>query len=146
MKRYFIAILLMTVLVAGCAQAKTAEPGTGLKISGGSISKTYTVEQLQALGAAQATFREVAYTGVPLAALLADAGFDMTAVKAVKVVASDGFTVNYEPALFNKTDTLLAYGRADGPLAEEDGIFRMVLPDQEGKLNPRQVVEIQVVQ
>jgi hypothetical protein len=63
----------------------------------------------------------------------------------VKATAVDGFSANYEPALFNKEDTLVAYARADGPLAEDEGPFRMVLPDQEGKLNPRQLVEIRAI-
>ena len=43
---------------------------------------------------------------------------------------------------FSREDTLVAYARVDGPLAEDEGAFRMVLPDQEGKMNPRQLVEI----
>jgi hypothetical protein len=57
-------------------------------------------------------------------------------------VASDGFTANYESALFSREDTLVAYATVDGPLGEEDGAFRMVLPNQEGKMNPRDLVEI----
>jgi hypothetical protein len=38
---------------------------------------------------------------------------------------------------------ILAYAQADGPLSEEDGAFRVVLPGAEGKQNPRMVVEIQ---
>jgi hypothetical protein len=57
-------------------------------------------------------------------------------------VASDGFTANYESALYSREDTLVAYATVDGPFGEEDGNFRMVLPDQGGKLNPRQLVEI----
>jgi hypothetical protein len=33
----------------------------------------------------------------------------------------------------------------DGPLSAEDGLFRMVLPDQEGKLNVRLLTRLQVV-
>ena len=65
-----------------------------------------------------------------------------TALTAVKAVASDGFTANYESALYAREDTLVAYARVDGPLGEDEGTFRMVLPDQEGKMNPRQLVEI----
>jgi hypothetical protein len=77
-----------------------------------------------------------------LTALLEDAGIDPTALTAVKAVASDGFTANYESALYSREDTLVAYATLDGPLGEEDGTFRMVLPDQQGKLNPRQLIEI----
>ena len=78
--------------------------------------------------------------------LLTDAGFDPQALKAVKAVAVDGFTVNYGPELFLLDDTLLGYGSTDGPLTAEDGTFRMVLPEQEGKLNIRMLVKVQVVQ
>ena len=64
------------------------------------------------------------YVGVPLTVLLTDAGFDPQALKAVKAVAADGFTVNYGPELFLLDDTLLAYGSTDGPLTAEDGTFR----------------------
>jgi len=80
--------------------------------------------------------------GVPLTVLLQDAGIDPAALKIVKAVAVDGFSANYESALFAREDTLVAYARADGPLGDDEGSFRMVLPDQEGKLNPRELVEI----
>ncbi len=82
--------------------------------------------------------------GVPLASLLQDAGFDPAAVSAVKATASDGFTVNYERDLVNKIDTIVAYSTADGYMTDDDGSFRMVLPGQEGKLNPRHLVELRV--
>lgn len=147
MKKMFFAILILAFFVSACAQAKPATTdNTGLKVTVGSNSKSYTAADLKELGAAQATFTDVDYVGVVLSELLKDAGADLSQAKAVKVIASDGFTVNYEPALFMKEDTLIAYARADGALTADDGTYRMVLPGQEGKLNPRQVVEIQVVQ
>jgi len=147
MKKMFFAILILASFVSACAQAKPATTdNTGLKVTVGSNSKSYTAADLKELGAAQATFTDVDYVGVVLSELLKDAGADLSQAKAVKVIASDGFTVNYEPALFMKEDTLIAYARADGALTADDGSYRMVLPGQEGKLNPRQVVEIQVVQ
>jgi len=147
MKKMFFAILILASFVSACAQAKPATTdNTGLKVTVGSNSKSYTAADLKELGAAQATFTDVDYVGVVLSELLKDAGADLSQAKAVKVIASDGFTVNYEPALLMKEDTLIAYARADGALTADDGSYRMVLPGQEGKLNPRQVVEIQVVQ
>lgn len=147
MKKMFFAILILAFFVSACAQAKPATTDNmGLKVTVGSNSKSYTAADLKELGAAQATFTDVDYVGVVLSELLKDAGADLSQAKAVKVIASDGFTVNYEPALFMKEDTLIAYARADGALTADDGTYRMVLPGQEGKLNPRQVVEIQVVQ
>jgi DMSO/TMAO reductase YedYZ molybdopterin-dependent catalytic subunit len=97
------------------------------------------------LGAVQASDKGIAYIGVPLKVLLQDAGIDPTKISAVKAVASDGFTSNYDSSQFMADDTLVAYARADGPLTADEGIFRMVLPDQGGKLNPRLLVEIDAV-
>jgi DMSO/TMAO reductase YedYZ molybdopterin-dependent catalytic subunit len=113
-------------------------------VTDGTNEQSYSVDDLKALGAEEAAFQEVTYTGVPLRLLLEDAGFDPASVSAVKATAADGFSANYDPELVNRPDTLVAYARADGPLAEEDGTFRMVLPDQEGKLNPRDLVELRV--
>jgi len=77
--------------------------------------------------------------------LLTDAGIDAQSLKALKAIASDGYSVNYEPALFLREDVILAYAKADGPLDGDDGAFRMVLPGEEGKLNVRMIVEIQAV-
>lgn len=148
MKRtQFVSLLLVLVaLLAACTPAApAASEGPVLKVTDGTVAKTYTVAQLQALGAAQATDKGVTYVGVPLSTLLRDAGIDPAAIRAVKAVASDGFTANYTADIFLAETTLVAYARADGPLAEEEGTFRMVVPDAGGKLNPRMLVEIQVV-
>jgi hypothetical protein len=148
MKRRILGILLFALILSGCSRAAATPtaPQTKLVVSGGSIKKNYTVADLQKLTATKATFKGVEYVGVTLSSLLKDAGFDPNQVKTVKAVASDGFAVNYEPSLFNKEDTLVAYALPNGSLTADDGVFRMVLPGQEGKLNPRNVVEIQVTQ
>ena len=149
MRRAFLFIFVLVLLATACAGA-TAEPvssqaNDALLVIGNTPEKRYTVEDLKSLDAAQASFRDVIYVGVPLSTLLRDAGFDPQTVKAVKAVAVDGFSANYDPGLANKADTLVAYAQAEGPLADDEGSFRMVLPDQEGKLNVRQLVEIQVI-
>jgi DMSO/TMAO reductase YedYZ molybdopterin-dependent catalytic subunit len=149
-----IGVMALAVTLAACAGAATPAPAAPasstdanvLVVGDGSTQKSYTVEALQALPGAEAAFKDVSYQGVPLAALLQDAGFDPQAAKAVKAIASDGFTVNYGPDLFLLPNTLVAYAQADGPLSAEDGTFRMVLPDQEGKLNLRMLTTLQVVQ
>ncbi len=146
MKRYITALLVVILLLSACAKATPSANAAVLKVSDGTTTKTYTVDALEKLSSSKASFKGVEYVGVSLASLLKDAGFDPAKAKAVKAVASDGFTVNYDPSLFSKADTLVAYAKSDGPLASEDGTFRMVLPDQEGKLNARMLVEIQVVQ
>jgi hypothetical protein len=145
MKRFLLTALLFVLALAACAPKAEESAGAVLKVSDGKTEKTYTADALKALGETQADFKGVTYVGVPLTALLQDAGIDPAAIKIVKAVASDGFSANYESALFSKADTLVAYARADGPLGEDEGTFRMVLPDQEGKLNPRDLVEIVAV-
>ncbi|NCD20600.1 MAG: hypothetical protein EOL89_11605, partial [Actinobacteria bacterium] len=87
-----------------------------------------------------------AYVGVPVEDLVADAGFDPAAVKAVKAVASDGFSVNYDPEQVFADGVVVAYALPDGDMSSEDGTFRMVLPGQEGKLNVRMLTELQVTE
>jgi hypothetical protein len=142
MKRFLLFALVFMLVLAACAPKAEAPAGDVLKVSDGTISKTYTVADLQALGATQASFKGVTYVGVTLTALLTDAGIDPANLTAVKAVASDGFTVNYDASLYAKDDTIVAYATVDGAMSADDGIFRMVLPDQEGKLNARQLVEI----
>jgi hypothetical protein len=149
MKHKTILILaLFAWILAGCASpAQQAAPATGdsLLVSGGDAPKSYTRADLETLPAAQATFNDVTYLGVSVADLLKDAGFDPQAVRALKAVASDGYAVNYDPSQFLGADVIVAYARPDGDLAEEDGAFRMVLPNAEGKLNLRMLAELQVI-
>ena len=143
MKRYLFLLLALLGLLIGCAQDSPAA-GDTLIVTDGETERSYTVSDLEALAAEQATFLEVAYTGVPLGLLLRDAGFDPAGLSAVKATAADGFSANYDPELVNRPDTLVAYAQAGGSLAAEDGTFRMVLPGQEGRLNPRDLVELLV--
>jgi DMSO/TMAO reductase YedYZ molybdopterin-dependent catalytic subunit len=147
MKRIMFALLVLVLAMTACApkQATPSSPGTDLKVVAGTVEKNYTVDDLKALGAVQASDKGVAYVGVPLKVLLQDAGIDPTKLSAVKAVASDGFTTNYDSSQFLADDTLVAYARADGPLSADEGIFRMVLPDQGGKLNPRLLVELDAI-
>ena len=144
MRHYMLFLVALFGLLVGCDQVSPTEEGNVLIVTDGNSEQSYDVEDLKALGAEQATFREVTYTGVPLQLLLEDAGFDPDSLSAVKATAADGFSANYDPALVNRLDTLVAYAREDGPLAEDEGTFRMVLPDQEGKLNSRDLVELRV--
>ena len=154
MKRLTILVFILSiVLLSACASsnnpaaqdaANTTTPS--LVVSGGDISKSFTRADLEALPASQAVFNDVTYQGVTISTLIQDAGFDPALVKAIKVVASDGFTVNYDTSQVLVDEVILAHARADGDLAEEDGDFRMVLPGAEGKLNPRMLVELQVIQ
>ena len=82
---------------------------------------------------------------VSMSFLLQDAGFDPLSLSAVKATAADGYSVNYDAGLFLRDDVLVAIATADGPLAADDGIFRMVLPGEEGKLNLRMLTELRAI-
>jgi hypothetical protein len=114
-------------------------------VSGDGVTKAFTRADLEALTVTQAAFKDVTYKGVAVSALVQAAGFDPAQVKAIKAVAVDGFTVNYDPSQVLVDGVIVAYARADGDLAEEDGAFRMVLPGAEGKLNVRMLAELQVI-
>ena len=142
MKRLLLVTIVIALVLGACAP-KAQEPAAGgLKVSDGKVEKTYTAEDLKALGAVEASVGGVTYVGVTLTVLLNDAGIDPAALTAVKAVAVDGFTANYDASFYSREDTIVAYARADGALAEDELPFRMVLPDQGGKMNPRQLTEI----
>jgi hypothetical protein len=151
MKKYLIALLVAMLLLVTCAPA--AEQG--LETSGGEVllvtagegQQSFSADDLQALPAVETTFKDVAYKGVTVPALLAEAGINPDEIKALKAIAADGYTVNYDPAQVLKDNVLVAYALADGnPMTADDGNFRMVLPDEEGKLNLRMLTELQVIQ
>lgn len=127
------------------AEAEPIPSGPVLTITDGDKESIYSYDQLEALGASQASFRDVAYVGVPLYVLLQDAGFDPQRLKAVKVVAVDGFSANYDSATFMAEDTLVAYARADGELADDEKPFRMVVPEGGGGMNVRLLSRIEVI-
>ena len=146
MKYYLLFLAALLGLLIGCDQASPAQEGNVLIVTDGDSEQAYNVEDLEALGADEAPFPAVHSLGETLGHLLEDAGFDPADLAAVKATAADGFSANYEPELVTKADTLVAYAQVDGALTEDDGTFRMVLPDQEGKLNPRNLVELRVYQ
>jgi DMSO/TMAO reductase YedYZ molybdopterin-dependent catalytic subunit len=138
-------LVIIVLVLVGCAEDDSPGDGDVLEVTDGSTTKTYSPEDLKELPATNATFEDVEYTGVQLAVLLEDAGFDPANLRVVKATATDGFSANYEPELFTKDDTLVAYQQANGDaLSDDDGTFRMVLPEQEGQLNPRQLARIEV--
>lgn len=151
MKRFTISMLVLFVaLLSACAsstpQASESDAPRGLLVSGAATGITYTRADLEAMPVSEASFKDVNYKGVTVSALLQAAGFDLSTVKAVKAIASDGFSVNYETSQVLGDDVIVAYATIAGDLAEEDGDFRMVLPGAEGKLNVRMLVELQVIQ
>lgn len=145
MKRFLLFAFVLVLALAACAPKAEAPAGDVLKVTDGTVTKTYTVDDLKALGATQATFKGVTYVGVTLTALLQDAGIDPTNLTAVKAVAGDGFSANYDASFYAAEDTIVAYATVDGAMTADDGVFRMVLPNGEGKMNVRMLAEIVAV-
>jgi hypothetical protein len=146
MYRLFLIAGLLALVFTACAPAAApAEAAPMLTVTDGSAQKTFTVDDLKALGAQEVAAKDVTYVGVKLSDLITAAGFDPAALAAVKATASDGFSANYEPAQFTAADTLVAYAVAGGALTAEDGTFRMVLPNEGGKLNVRMLTTITVI-
>lgn len=143
-----LSLFLVAILAVACGQAEPAVDTavSVLTVRGGDVSQTYTREELAALDEATATWEDATYVGVPLATLLADAGIDLEAVRAVKATAGDGFSANYEMEMATRPDTLVAYAREGGELSEEERPFRMVIPGERGRLNVRMLSEIEAIQ
>jgi hypothetical protein len=151
MKKIVFTLFIAMILLVACAPAAeqdAASPAEAvLRVTAGESQQAFSVEDLQALPSGGATFKDVAYKGVTVSALLEAVGVDPGGIKAIKAVAADGYSVNYDPAQVLKDNVLVAYAQADGsPLSAEDGNFRMVLPDEEGKLNVRMLTELQITQ
>ncbi|MBN2472921.1 MAG: molybdopterin-dependent oxidoreductase [Anaerolineae bacterium] len=149
--RLMLILSALVLMLAACASEATPEAGAPaadpevLTLVDGETEKAYTREALEALPQTPATFLDVEYVGVAIGDLLADAGVDPEGMRALKAIAIDGYTVNYEPALFLREDVILAYAQADGPLTADDGNFRMVLPGEEGNMNARMVMTLEAV-
>ncbi|MBN1538351.1 MAG: molybdopterin-dependent oxidoreductase [Anaerolineales bacterium] len=147
-KKLFFGLIILALLSAGCAAKESSAPvasGDQLKVGDGATTKEYTAADLQALTESTAAFKDVTYKGVTLKALIADAGFNFDEIKAVKAVAADGFSSNYDSSIYSRDDVIVAYATESGALTEDDGVFRMVIPDGEGKQNVRMLAEIKIV-
>jgi len=144
-KRKLLLAMVAAVFLAACGSGgEMVEQATALLVTDGSTEKSYSLADLEALPVVEADFNGVTYLSVVLTVLLEDAGFSAEGLSGVDAVASDGYSVPYKPDLFLLADTMVAYAQSDGPLAEEDGTFRMVLPEQEGKLNVRMLAELRL--
>lgn len=145
--RLILGILILFSLAACAASNQSAETAeNSLLISGGEIKKDYTRANLEALPSVEATFNDVTYLGVPVFELIKDAGFDPQQVKALKAIANDGYSVNYDASQFLTEGFSVAYATVGGELSADDGAFRIVFPGAEGKLNLRMLVELQIIQ
>jgi hypothetical protein len=145
MKPTRVLFILIAVLLAACSSVVSDGDVTKVVITDGTSEKAFSLSDLEKMSVTESTFNEVTYVGVMLSMLLEEAGFSPADLSAVKASASDGYSVNYDPALFTREDVIVAYATVDGDLTEDDGTFRMVLPGEEGKLNLRFLVELKVI-
>lgn len=148
MKKIITILFILTLALVACTPATEEAPAADSNAAPGLTvgDKTYTVADLEALSATEATFREVTYKGVAVTTLLEDAGYSLDDMSALKAIAVDGYSANYEPAQIQKDDVIVAYALADGPLTDDDGAFRMVLPEEEGNMNVRMLAELEVIE
>lgn len=145
MKRMFGLVLLAALMLAACAPAAAPVEAPVLTVTDGAASKAFSVEDLKALGTVEVAAKDVTYVGVRLGDLITAAGFDPAGLAAVKATAADGFSANYEPAQFTAGDTIVAFATTGGALSETEGVFRMVLPNEGGKLNVRMLTTLTVI-
>jgi hypothetical protein len=151
MRKQLLTLIIFMLLMAACGSAggqDSGAPGGGLLLlTAGEDQQSFSAEDLGALPASEASFNEVAYKGVTILALLEAVGIQPAQIRAIKAVAADGYSVNYDPGQVLKDSVIVAYALADGgKMSADDGNFRMVLPDDEGNLNLRMLVELQILQ
>lgn len=148
MRKISLGLLLFSLLLTACTKDSSSSSQSAdapLRILDGTNEETYSVADLETFPMTESIFNEVTYKGVALAELIKAAGFELQDIRAVKASASDGYSVNYDSTHFHREDVIVAYATVDGPLSEDDGTFRMVLPGEEGKLNIRFLVELRMV-
>ncbi len=133
MKKTFVfaGLLIMLTLLAACAPAQE----TAVLTVGG---QEYSQSDLEALGAISVDYTDkdgetTTYEGVLLSEVLNNAGVDG---ETVTFTAADGYEA--EMAMED------AMACSDCIVAFDDGSLRIVMPEQTGKLQVKDVVEINV--
>ena len=137
-KTLLILLFVTALLLTACAPA--GEPV--LKTTGNVASETrWTDAQLQKMELVSADYTDkegvtTTYTGVPILALLEEAGMKDGAT-AVVFVASDGFTSEVTlDELKGCANCIVAFN--------DDGTLRIVMPGFSGKQQVKGVIELQV--
>jgi len=138
LKTLLILLFVTALLLTACAPA--GEPV--LKATGNVTSETrWTDAQLQKMELVSADYTDkegvtTTYTGVPILALLEEAGMKDGAT-AVVFVASDGFTSEVTlDELKGCANCIVAFN--------DDGTLRIVMPGFSGKQQVKGVIELQV--
>jgi hypothetical protein len=142
-----IAILLLNMIACNSNQGVleneiTLISGPVLKVG----DKTFDIEDLENMPKVESSFEDVVYIGVPVSELLLLAGISLENIKAIKAVASDGYTMHYESNQLNNENNIVAYRQKDGPLSGDEGNFRMVFPGEAGSMNLRMLIELSPVE
>lgn len=138
-----LLLLLLGTLLVACGSQQPADDDAKLMVVAGDSETSYTRADLEALTTTNVEADGATYTGVALADLLREAGATPEDLQTVEAVASDGFSATYEPDLFLNPQTIVAYATLDGDLAEDERPFRMVVPDQPGRMNVRMLARIE---
>ncbi|MBT7074783.1 MAG: hypothetical protein HN922_07725 [Anaerolineae bacterium] len=150
MKKIVITLFILFVLgacVPNSGQSIDMPDEAVLAVTIGDIQETFALGDLQVLPSEDVSFNGVLYKGVTMSTLLEVVSVNPDSLKALKAVATDGYSVNYDPAQILKENVLVAYALADGSsLSADDGNYRMILPDEGGKLNLRMLAELQILQ
>ena len=132
--RLYASLLILLALVTACAPAAQEE---ALLTVG---EKAYTLSELEGLGAISVDYTDkdgetTTYEGVLLSTVLEDAG-----------IADEGATVTFTAADGYEADMATddAVACENCIVAFDDGSLRMVMPEQSGKLQVKDVVSISV--
>jgi hypothetical protein len=137
MKKYrlLIPLFLLIILISACAPQQAAVEEAVLTVG----DRGFSLSELEALGTMTVDYTNkdgetTAYSGVPLVALLENAG--LTGSGTLVFTAADGFEADMalEEALAC-TDCIVAI---------DNGSLRMVMPNMSGKLQVKDVIEISV--
>lgn len=136
-------LLLLGSLLVACGSQQPADDDATLIVVAGDSETAYTRADLEALATANIETDGATYVGVALVDLLRDAGATPEDLETVEAVATDGFRATYEPDLFLNPQTIVAYATLDGDLAGDERPFRMVVPDQPGRMNVRMLARVE---
>lgn len=134
-----IAVLLLSVACGGQGDAGGGE--TALTMSGSVSTETsWTMNDLESMETMEVDYTDkdgetTTYTGVPITALLEEAGADAGATT-VTFVASDDYSADAEMAEIQACGNCI--------VGFDDGSLRAVMPEFSGKLQVKNLIEIQV--
>jgi len=149
MNKISFKVAVLTLLIAlfvGCAPqgqqaAEQAVSEATLTISSPQVNVTWSLSDLQAFPTIDVEYTNkdgetTIYNGVALSTLLEEAGIE--SYKSLSLVAADGYTAEVtSDELAGCTNCIIAF---------DDESLRSIMPDMSGKLQVKNLVEIQITQ